>query len=293
MLTSAGKPRVQLIAAVELLKPITWFPPMWALACGVVSAGVPVAGNEWKIVLGIVLAGPLVCAASQAINDWFDRHVDAINEPYRPIPSGRLPGRSAVAIAWLWSLLSLGVASLLGPVALVATVIGLALAYAYSAPPLRLKQNGWWGNAACGLSYEGLAWVTGAALMLGRLPDWPILLLALLYSVGAHGIMTLNDFKSIEGDKRSGIRSLPVQQGCYRAAVTACWFMLAPQIGVIALLLTQAKPVYAGLVVALVISQCACMRRLLKDPLRYATWYSAIGVTFFVSGMMVSAIAIS
>ena len=50
---------------------------------------------------------------------------------------------------------------------LVATVIGLVLAWAYSAPPFRLKQNGWWGNAACGFSYEGLAWVTGAAAMLG------------------------------------------------------------------------------------------------------------------------------
>jgi chlorophyll synthase len=293
MLTSAGKPRVHFLAAVELLKPITWFPPMWAFACGAVSAGVPVAGNGWKIVLGILLAGPLVCAASQAINDWFDRHVDAINEPHRPIPSGRLPGNSAVVIAWLWSLLSLAVASLLGPVVFAATIVGLALAYAYSAPPLRLKRNGWWGNAACGLSYEGLAWVTGAALMLGRLPDWPILLLALLYSIGAHGIMTLNDFKSIQGDKRSGIRSLPVQQGAYRAAVTACWFMLVPQIGVVALLLSQVKPVHAGIVVVLVLAQCAAMLRLIEDPLRRATWYSAVGVTFFVSGMMVSALAVS
>jgi chlorophyll synthase len=129
--------------------------------------------------------------------------------------------------------------------------------------------------------------------MLGRLPDWPILLLALLFSVGAHGIMTLNDFKSIEGDKRSGIRSLPVQQGPYRAAVTACWFMLVPQIGVIALLLSQVKPIHAGIVVVLVLAQCACMLRLVEDPLRRATWYSAVGVTFFVSGMMASALAVS
>ena len=34
----------------------------------------------------------MVCATSQAVNDWYDRDVDAINQPERPIPSGRLPG---------------------------------------------------------------------------------------------------------------------------------------------------------------------------------------------------------
>ncbi|MFY8152167.1 MAG: bacteriochlorophyll/chlorophyll a synthase, partial [Hyphomicrobiales bacterium] len=69
----------------------------------------------------------------------------------------------------------------LGSWVLIATCLGLFLAWAYSAPPLRLKRNGWLGNAACGFSYEGLAWVTGAAVMLGgALPPWPVLTLALL-----------------------------------------------------------------------------------------------------------------
>ncbi|MCV5746148.1 UbiA family prenyltransferase, partial [Escherichia coli] len=83
----------------ELLKPITWFPPMWAFGCGVVASGLP-AGERWQVVLlGVLLAGPLVCATSQAVNDWFDRHVDAINEPQRPIPSGRMPGHWGLYIA--------------------------------------------------------------------------------------------------------------------------------------------------------------------------------------------------
>ena len=92
-------------AVVELLKPITWFPPMWAYACGVVSVGVPATGRWTDIVLGVLLAGPLVCGTSQAVNDWFDRHVDAINEPDRPIPSGRIPGRWGLYIAIILSLI--------------------------------------------------------------------------------------------------------------------------------------------------------------------------------------------
>ncbi|MGA1161223.1 MAG: UbiA family prenyltransferase, partial [Burkholderiaceae bacterium] len=74
-----------LSAVAELFKPITWFPPMWAFACGVVASAAPMNGQWHLLLLGVLLAGPMVCATSQAVNDWFDRHVDAINEPHRPI----------------------------------------------------------------------------------------------------------------------------------------------------------------------------------------------------------------
>ena len=129
-------------AVLELLKPITWFAPMWALGCGVVSAGVPF-GEHWTAILGsILLAGPLACGTSQAANDWFDRHVDAINEPDRPIPSGRVPGRWGLWIAIGWSVLTMIVGVALGPWVALATALGLALAWAYSAPPFRLQLGG-------------------------------------------------------------------------------------------------------------------------------------------------------
>ncbi len=280
-------------AVLELLKPITWFPPMWAFGCGVVSAGVPLAGRWSLIVLGILLAGPLVCATSQAVNDWFDRHVDAINEPGRPIPSGRIPGLWGLWIAIAWTALSLAVALALGRWVFGAAVLGLALAWAYSAPPLRLKQNGWWGNAACGLCYEGLAWITGAAVMAGgAMPDGRILLLAALYSIGAHGIMTLNDFKAIEGDRRMGIGSLPVRLGIMNAGRAACLFMAVPQFVVVALLWAWDRPWHAAGVGVLLAVQLGLMARFLPRPSERALWYSAIGINFFVLGMLVSAFAV-
>ena len=280
-------------AVLELFKPITWFPPMWAFACGIVSSGRPLSHHWLTASVGILLAGPLVCATSQAVNDWFDRHVDAINEPNRPIPSGRIPGRWGLAIACAWTGVSLAVAAALGTWVLVAACVGLALAWTYSAPPLRLKQNGWWGNAACGLCYEGLAWITGAAVMLGGgLPPWPILALALLYSLGAHGIMTLNDFKAVEGDRRMGIRSLPVQLGADGAARVACAVMAVPQLVVIALLVVWERPVQATIVAALLAGQAAMMARFLARPTKRALWYSGFGIPLYVSGMMASAFAV-
>ena len=262
---------------LELLKPITWFPPMWALGCGIVSSGVS-PGQRWPtIIVGVLLAGPMVCGTSQAVNDWYDRHVDAINEPDRPIPSGRIPGRWGLYIAIVWTVLSLLIAPLLGNWGFVAAVVGLVLAWAYSAPPIRLKQNGWWGNAACGLCYEGLPWFTGAAVMSASAPDWRIVLIALLYSIGAHGIMTLNDFKSVEGDERMGIDSLPVLLGVDNAARFACLVMVVPQVAVVAMLLVQ----------------LLLMVHFLKGPRERAPWYNGTGISCYVVGMLVSAFALA
>ncbi len=280
-------------AVAELLKPITWFPPMWAFACGVVASGVAVT-EQWPLVLlGVLLTGPLVCATSQAVNDWFDREVDAINEPQRPIPSGRMPGRWGLYIAVAWTVISLLVALALGPWGFGAAAVGLLLAWAYSAPPLRLKVNGWWGNAACGISYEGLAWVTGAAVMAGgAMPGGRSLALAALYSLGAHGIMTLNDFKSVQGDRQMGIGSLPVRLGVDGAARTACWMMAAPQAVVIVLLALWGTPWHAAAVAALLLAQAVLMTWFTRQPVQRALFYSGFGVPLFVAGMMVSAFAL-
>jgi len=280
-------------ALLELLKPITWFPPMWAFLCGWISAGPSSSLSGWMLLAGIALTGPLVCGASQIVNDWYDREVDALNEPQRPIPSGRAPGRTALWFAMIWTLIAQSWAMSLGPWVSLATFIGLLLAWAYSAPPLRLKLNGWWGNSAVALSYEGLAWITGAAIVLGgALPDGRILMIALLYSVGAHGIMTLNDFKSVEGDLTMGIRSLPVQLGRERAAWVACLFMLLPQFAVIGLMLHWSLPLSAVAVTVVVLAQILAMKKLLSDPKKLAPWYNATGVSLYVLGMMGAALGL-
>jgi chlorophyll synthase len=235
----------------------------------------------------------LLCATSQAVNDWFDRHVDAINEPDRPIPSGRMPGRWGLYVACAWTVMSLACAAALGSWVFVAAVIGMVLAWLYSAPPVRLKKNGWWGNLACAVCYEGIAWVTGAAVMLGgTAPPLKTLAVAVLYSLGAHGIMTLNDFKAIEGDRALGIRSLPVQLGVEYAADVACVAMALPQFVVVALLLASGRSLYAMTVGGLLFLQVLLMRRFLAAPVERAAWYSGTGVTLYVSGMMVAAFAL-
>jgi chlorophyll/bacteriochlorophyll a synthase len=274
---------------LELLKPVTWFPPIWAFGCGVVSSGVPVADRWLFLMVGVLLTGPLVCGTSQAVNDWFDRHVDAINEPGRPIPSGRIGGNWGLRIAIAGTLLSLVVAWTTGPWVLAATALGLVCAWIYSAPPLRLKADGWAGPAVVALTYEGLTWFTGASVMLGGLPHWHVLAVLGLYSAGAHGIMTLNDFKAVEGDLATGVKSLPVRLGVTKAARLACVVMAVPQIIVVALLLSWGHPLSAAIVAALLVVQFGLMVKLLRDPKRHAPWYNATGTSAYVFGMLAAA----
>ena len=279
-------------AALRLIKPITWFPPMWAYVCGVISSGVSPIGQWHLVLLGVILAGPIVCGMSQAANDWCDRHVDAINEPGRPIPSGRIPGRWGLWIALAMSGLSLFVGWQLGPWGFAATVVGVLAAWAYSAEPVRLKRSGWWGPGLVGLSYETLPWITGAAVLSAGAPRVEVLGIALLYGLGAHGIMTLNDFKALEGDRQTGVNSLPVTLGPRRAAQVACLVMAAPQVIVIALLALWDRPVHALGVVVVLAAQFWAMRVMFKDPRAKAPWYNGTGVLLYVSGMMIAALAL-
>lgn len=284
--------RPDLKAVLEVVHPITWFPPMWAYACGVISSGVALSGNWALIIIGVILAGPIVCGMSQAANDWCDRHVDAINEPDRPIPSGRIPGRWGLYIALLMTVAAFGVGALLGVWGFIATCFGIFCAWAYSAEPIRLKKSGWWGPGTVGLCYEGLPWFTGAAVMSAALPDPKIILIALLYAIGAHGIMTLNDFKALDGDRATGVRSLPVTLGPEKAAKLACYIMGGAQVLVVILLFFWGKPMFALAVGALLIAQIWAMTVLLKDPKGKAPWYNGTGVLFYISGMMICAFAL-
>lgn len=279
-------------AALRLIKPITWFPPMWAYVCGVISSGASPAGQWHLVLLGVLLAGPIVCGMSQAANDWCDRHVDAINEPDRPIPSGRIPGRWGLWIALAMSVFSLFVGWQLGPWGFGATLVGVAAAWAYSAEPVRLKRSGWWGPGLVGLSYETLPWITGAAVLSAGAPSGQVLIIAVLYGLGAHGIMTLNDFKALEGDRQMGVNSLPVTLGPRRAAQVACWVMTVPQVVVMVLLAQWGQTAHAFGIFTVLYLQFWAMTVMFKDPKGKAPWYNGTGVTLYVAGMMVAAFAL-
>ncbi|MFM6280237.1 MAG: UbiA family prenyltransferase, partial [Dolichospermum sp.] len=142
---------------LQLMKPITWIPLIWGVVCGAASAGnyTWTLENVLKSALCMLLSGPLLTGYTQTINAYYDRDIDAINEPYRPIPSGAISQKQVISQIIVLLLLGYGVAYTLDlwanhpfPTVLMLSVFGSFIAYIYSAPPLKLKQNGWLGNYA-------------------------------------------------------------------------------------------------------------------------------------------------
>ena len=278
-----------LISLLELIKPITWFPPMWAFLCGVVSVGALNSNNTILILSGLLLAGPLVCGMSQAVNDWCDRHVDAINQPERPIPSGRVSAGWGFFTGIIMSATSIIFAYYLGSLIFFATIIGVLAAWLYSLEPIRLKRSAIFGPGVVAICYEGLPWFTGAAIFTISLPNKEVLIVLSLYALGAHGIMTMNDFKATKGDKLLGINSLPVILGRKPATLVACLIMLFPQLIVISLFYFWGSLILAITLAVCVLLQSLSMIFLIRDPEKNTPFFNMTGVLLYIAGMMLSA----
>jgi chlorophyll/bacteriochlorophyll a synthase len=285
---------------IQLMKPITWIPLIWGVVCGAASSGeyTWTLENFLKSATCMLLAGPLLTGYTQILNDYYDREIDAINEPYRPIPSGAISIPQVITQVWVLFLSGIAVAFVLDrwvghefPTITVMALFGSFLAYIYSAPPLKLKQNGWLGSYALGASYIALPWCTGHALF-GEL-NWKIVVLTVVYSLAGLGIAIVNDFKSVEGDRQLGLKSLPVMFGVNTAAWICVIMIDVFQAAIAAYLIYIHEQLYAAILLLLVIPQMTFQDMyFLRDPLKNDVKYQASAQPFLVLGMLVAGLAI-
>jgi chlorophyll synthase len=285
---------------LQLMKPITWIPLIWGVVCGAAASGEYLWNfeNFLQAITCMLLSGPLMAGYTQTLNDFYDREIDAINEPYRPIPSGAISVPQVVTQILVLLFGGLAVAYGLDrwvsheyPIMVALTFLGAFLAYIYSAPPLKLKQNGWVGNYALGASYIALPWWAGQALF-GQLNP-TIIVVTLIYSLAGLGIAVVNDFKSVEGDQQLGLRSLPVMFGVTTAAWICVLMIDVFQLGIAGYLISLHQNLYAALLILLVIPQITFQDMyFLRDPLENDVKYQASAQPFLVFGMLVTALAI-
>lgn len=285
---------------LQLTKPVTWVPLIWGVLCGAAASG----NFEWtpedcaKAFCCMLMSGPFLTGYTQTINDWYDRDIDAINEPNRPIPSGAISEGEVISQIWVLLLGGLGLAYALDvwaghefPTLLALSAGGSFISYIYSAPPLKLKQSGWIGNYALGSSYISLPWWAGQALFGTLSPD--VIVLTLLYSWAGLGIAIVNDFKSIEGDRAMGLQSLPVAFG----VDTAKWICVASidvtQLGVAGYLLYSGSTIYGLVLLGLIAPQMFFQYKyFIPDPIANDVKYQASAQPFLVFGLLCTALAI-
>jgi len=302
---------------LQLTKPGTWVPLIWGVACGAAASGnyhsiwnlfgdAPttdswgvVTEDTFKALGAMVLSGPLLCGFTQTCNDWFDRDLDAINEPYRPIPSGAISQNEvyfqigALLVGGLALAFQLdGWAENDWPVLTFLAVLGSAVAWIYSAPPLKLKANGWTGTYALGSSYIALPWWCGHAMFNAGSITWQEVVLTVLYSFAGLGIAIVNDFKSIEGDRALGMNSLPVAFGIEKAKWICVGTIDLTQLGVAAYLYAIGETTYALVLFGLILPQMFAQLTFIQDPVANDVKYQGAAQPFLVFGILTTALAV-
>jgi 4-hydroxybenzoate polyprenyltransferase len=211
---------------LELGRPFTLIAPALGFFSGAVTAIGAEPPEPWSAeVLVYPLIGALMAAvlnsASNALNQIYDLEIDRINKPKRPLPSGRLTIRQAWLFTWINYAVALWLAWLVAPdgrhecfvIVLIATVI----TFLYSAPPFRTKRLGIWANVTIAIPRGVLLKVAGwsAVKTVFGVEPWYIGAIFGLFLLGAS---TTKDFADIEGDRRGGCMTLPIQYGVTRAA---------------------------------------------------------------------------
>ncbi len=170
----------------------------------------------------------------------------------------------------------------------------MALGYAGWGPgqlEYEIKQNGWLGGYALGASYIAFLWCTGHALF-GEL-NWKVVVITVIYSIAGLGIAIVNDFKSVEGDKQFGLKSLPVVFGVEKAAWICAGMIDIFQMLIAGYLVYIHQNLYAAILVLLIIPQITLQDMyFLRDPLENDVKYQASAQPFLVLGMLVAGIAL-
>ena len=160
----------------------------------------------------------MVIGGGNAINDYFDHKIDAINKPNRPIPSGRISLNAAkiysVALFVIGTILAFIIGFLPGLIALFTSVVLILYAYNLKKMPLI-------GNMAVSF-FIGFTFVFGAVVV-GE-PLLSILGFSPFFITMMREIV--KDMEDMEGDKKEGARTLPILYGLKSSAVIATLFMI-------------------------------------------------------------------
>lgn len=213
---------MKLPAILRLMRPVNCMMMGTAVVVGAAIGGLGRLITEWMaLILGFTTAFSLT-GCSMAFNDYFDREIDAINEPGRPIPSGEVKPAMALQISFILCLLGLTAAYMTGVSLLVLALISLAFMILYST---RGKRLGLMGNLLVSLCIA-IPFIYGG-MLIGGSPAPSSIIFSLMAFLSNTGREVNKGILDIEGDKARGVRTVAVSWGPEGAARVASAFYLS------------------------------------------------------------------
>jgi len=207
------------------MRPINCLMMGLAVIVGASLVGLSSMSEAWSNVVYGFITGFTLTAASMAINDYYDRKIDAINEPGRPLPSGQVKPGEALVFALSLTVIGLVTAYLTNtayPVCLPTAIVAWIISVAYTTVG---KRSGLPGNFLVSLCVS-IPFVYGSVAVANEL-RLNVLLFASIVFLSITGREITKGIVDVQGDKAHNVKTLAVRYGEKKAAVAAALFYLS------------------------------------------------------------------
>jgi len=268
---------------VRLMRPINCAMMGFAVFVGAILANPQFSNFDWLGILYGFLTGFMLTAASMTINDYYDRAIDAINEPTRPIPSGSVSTREALAFVFVLSAVGFVFAYLTSVLCLVVAVISWVVVVTYVTVG---KRSGLPGNFLVS-TCVAIPFIYGSIIILSQVP-LSVLLFTVMAFLSNTGREITKGIVDVKGDRAEGIKTLAVRYGEKNAAVAASLFyVLAVSLTPVPWILSLVSFWFIPLVLVTDIGLVASSALLLKDYSREkARKIKKLVLLWFVIGLV-------
>jgi geranylgeranylglycerol-phosphate geranylgeranyltransferase len=270
-------------AFIRIMRPVNCLMVGFAiLVGGVIGGGMEFLGSATTLFLSFI-TGFTLTGSAMAINDYYDREIDAINEPGRPIPSGAVSPQEALALTLVLSSVGLGAAWMTGLSNLALAALAWLLMMAYSTSG---KRMGFPGNLMVS-SCISLPFVYGGAMAGGAVlgSSFIFALLAFLTNTGREVTKGIVD---IEGDRANGINTVAVSRGAVFASwVSVVLYLSAVVVSILPVYLERVSFWYTPFVAFTDLGLIYVSFRLAKEPGREnSRWVKNKVRIFMLSGLL-------
>ena len=206
---------------IRLIRPVNCIMMGFAVFVGAVLASPKLGSLNWLSILFGFLTGFTFCAAAMVINDYYDRKIDAINEPQRPIPSGTIKPNEALAFVGALSVVGFVFAGLVSALCFVVAAASLAITATYITVG---KKSGLPGNFLVSICVA-IPFIYGSITAIGTI-GLNVLLFASMAFLSNTGREITKGIVDVKGDSAERIKTLAVRFGEKKAAIAAVAFFI-------------------------------------------------------------------
>jgi len=207
---------------LRLVRPVNCLMMGFAVIVGAALASPNAVGDRWQALAYGFVTGFMLTAASMAINDYYDREIDAVNEPNRPIPSGTVKPEEALIFASILTAVGFASAYLTNYACFFTALLAWTIFVTYTTVG---KRSGLPGNflvSAC----VAIPFIYGSLVVTGEVVLNVLIFVSMVF-LSNTGREITKGIVDVQGDKARGVKTLAVRCGARKAALAASLFYVS------------------------------------------------------------------